>query len=88
MMMQMDPTAEAIFGLLNLSTSIPTKGAMSAYTPPFIMNISPIMTALRSNCLKCGSSVALMKPIDADVAQMPNVQTKTPGIFNTCNIDP
>lgn len=41
-------------------------------------NIGP-----KSNCRKCGSNVALKKPIDALVAQIPTAHTKTPGIFRT-----
>lgn len=53
-----------------------------------MMNIPPICTAVKLNCLKCGSSVALMNPIEAEVAQMPKVQTTTPGIFIRLNIVP
>lgn len=43
--------------------------------------VSPSSIAVKSNCLRCGSSVAPKKPIDALVAIILNPHTKTPGIF-------
>lgn len=43
--------------------------------------VSPSSIAVKSNCLRCGSSVAPKKPIDALVAIILNAHTKTPGIF-------
>lgn len=43
--------------------------------------VSPSSIAVKSNCLRCGSSVAPRKPIDALVAIILNAHTKTPGIF-------
>lgn len=47
----------------------------------------PSKTGPRLNCLKCGSSVAPRKPIDALVAIILIEHTKTPGIFKSVGID-
>lgn len=43
-------------------------------------NIGP-----RLNCLRCGSNVAEIKPIEALVAAIANEHISTPGIFRTVN---
>ena len=50
-------------------------------------NHLPSKTGLKSNCLKCGSSVAARKPIDALVAMMLIEHTIMPGIFISDNIE-
>lgn len=83
--MKSDPKIDMILGELYLSTKKPTNGADSAYTPPLIINITPSQIADNSNCLKCGSNVALINPIDALVAPIPRQHTIMPGILKTCN---
>lgn len=53
----------------------------------FVSSILPSSTAVKSNCRKCGSSVAPKNPIDALVAIMLIEHTIIPGIFNNDNID-
>lgn len=47
----------------------------------------PSKIGLKLNCLKCGSSVAPRKPIEALVAAMLIAHTIIPGIFNKLNIE-
>lgn len=47
----------------------------------------PSRIGLKLNCLKCGSSVAPMNPMDALVAIIVREQTIIAGIFNNENIE-
>lgn len=81
------PSTIASFGCKNLSIIQPQIGAVVAYSPPWIMKTAPSITGVKSNCLKCGSSVAAKNPIDALVATILIEHTITPGILNSDSIE-
>lgn len=81
------PITAASFGCKNLSIIHPHMGAVVAYNPPWMMKIAPSKTGLKSNCLKCGSSVAAKNPIDALAAIIVIEQTIIAGILSSDNIE-
>lgn len=77
----------ATFGTQCLSHNQPHPGAVMAYVPPLITNISPNTTGDSENGRKCGSRVACRKPIDMEVTMMEPAAIRTPGIRKALKIE-
>jgi hypothetical protein len=74
---------EITFGWQYLSQSQPQAGAVIAYIPPLMTNISPKTTGLKLNCLRCGSRVACKNPMLILVTTIDIEAIITPGILKT-----
>lgn len=74
---------EITLGCEYLSQSQPHIGAVNAYVPPLMTNISPKTTGLKLNCRKCGSKVACRNPMLTLVAIIDIDAINTPGILRS-----